>query len=115
MQLAALILNKTEYLEPLLEELLQAGIHGATVLDSTGMMRVLSKNSDDLPMFGALRQLFDPERTSSKTVLMVLEDEQVQVLRKAVKDVTGGLSQPDTGILFALPVLFVDGMGASAQ
>ena len=107
MQVLTLVLNRTECLEELLEALLKSGIHGGTVVDSTGMMRVIDQSGDDLPMFAALRQLFDPER---KTLVMVLDDAQVAVAREVINRVTGGLDQPDTGILFAVPALFVEGM-----
>ena len=109
MQVLTLVLNRTECLEELLEALLKSGIHGGTVVDSTGM-RVIDQSGDDLPMFAALRQLFDPERKSSKTLVMVLDDAQVAVAREVINRVTGGLDQPDTGILFAVPALFVEGM-----
>ncbi|MEG1776204.1 MAG: hypothetical protein RR367_06835 [Clostridia bacterium] len=115
MQVVTLVLNKTECLEELLQALLRSGIHGGTVLESTGMMRVIDQSGDDLPMFGAFRQLFDPERKSSKTLLMVLEDSQVDTVRKVIRQVTGGLDQPDTGILFSVPALFVEGMGAAKK
>jgi hypothetical protein len=110
MQVVTLVLNKTECLEELLEALLESGIHGGTVLESTGMMRVIEQSGDDLPMFSTFRQLFDPERKSSKTLVMVLNDEEVQVARRVIERVTGGLDKPDTGILFAVPALFVEGM-----
>lgn len=110
MQVLMLVLNKTECLEELLEALLASGIHGGTVLDSTGMMRVIDQSGDDLPMFSAFRQLFDPERRSSKTLMMVLSEEEVNTARAVINRVTGGLDKPDTGILFAMPALFVEGM-----
>lgn len=110
MQVVTLVLNKTECLNELLEELLAGGIHGGTVLESTGMMRVIEQSGDDLPMFSTFRQLFDPERKSSKTIVMVLEDAEVDVARRVIQKVTGGLDKPDTGILFAIPALFVEGM-----
>ena len=115
MQVVTLVLNKTEYLEALLEALLNNGIQGCTVLNSTGMMRVIEQSGDDMPMFGAFRHLFDPERRSSKTLVMVLEDDEVAVARRVIETVTGGLDKPDTGILFAMPALFVEGMGAKKQ
>ena len=113
MQVVFLVLNKTEALEQLLESLLESGIHGGTVLDSTGMMRVLDQNNDDQPMFSALRQLFNPERKSSKTLMMLLEDDQVNVARKVINEVTGGLDKPDTGVMFGMPVMFAEGMQTS--
>ena len=102
-------------LETLLERLLESGIHGCTVLDSMGMMRVIDKSGDDLPMFGALRQLFDPARESSKTLMMVLAEDEVHKAKLVVRQVVGGLDHPDTGIMFAVPALFVEGLGANQQ
>ena len=115
MQVVTLILNRTECLEALLEALLENHISGATILESTGMMRMLDAHADDMPMFGMMRALFDPERKSSKTVFMVLRDEQVETVRKLVDRVTGGLNRPDTGILFSVPTLFVDGLGGASK
>lgn len=111
MQLYVLVLNKTELLEPLFEAMLEKGISGATVLDSTGMMRVLSDDENvDLPMLGLFRHVFSPERRASKTVFIVLPDEKVTVLSELIDQVTGGLDQPDTGIAFAMPVSFLKGL-----
>lgn len=115
MQVMFLVLNRTECLEELLEALLQKGIHGGTVLESTGMMRVIDQSGDDLPMFGAFCQLFDPARRTSKTLMMVLEDSEVEPVREVVNNVLGGLDKPDTGILFTVPALTVEGMGASRK
>lgn len=111
MQVFFLILSKTECLEPLLEKLLESGVQGATILESKGMMRVLDQSGDDAPMFGALRHLFDPERRDSKTLMLLLPDDQVEKVRALINQVTGGLNHPDTGVMFAVPALFVEGMG----
>lgn len=52
MQVLFLVLNRTEYLETLLERLLESGIHGCTVLDSMGMMRVIDKSGMTCPCSG---------------------------------------------------------------
>ena len=46
---------------------------------------------------------------------MVLEDAEVEIARRVIGKVTGGLDKPDTGILFAMPALFVEGLGAGGQ
>ncbi len=115
MQLYVLVLNKTEYLEPLFKAMLENGINGATVLDSTGMMRVLSDDENvDLPMLGLFRHIYAPERRASKTVFIVLPDEQVPKLSDLIDRVTGGLDKPDTGIAFAMPVSFLKGLNKKA-
>lgn len=110
MQVFFLVLNRTECLQSLLQKMLANDVHGATLLESTGMMQVLGQSAEDGPMFGTLRQLFDPTRKSSKTLMIVLEDAQVATVRALVNEVTGGLDKPDTGIMFSIPVLFAEGM-----
>ena len=109
MQVFVFVLNRTEYLEPLMQQFSDHGLKGATVLDSRGMARILI-NADEMPMFSGLRALLEPERKSSKTIFCVMEDEQVQTARDIVNHVTGGLDHPDSGIMFALPVTFVEGL-----
>lgn len=105
MQVFVLVLNREEFLEPLLEEMLKQNIGGATILESTGMMRVLDgdHNIDDLPVLGVLRHLCNPERKRSKTIFTLLKSEQIPQMIEIINKVTGGLDKPDTGICFALP------------
>lgn len=109
MKLMVFILNKVEELEPLLSSFAEHGIGGATILHSTGMARALA-NSEDESIFGSLRALLDPEREASKTILTVLNDDQVQTALDVIEEIIGDLSAPDTGIVFTLPVDFIKGM-----
>ncbi len=108
MQAFVLVLNRLEYLDTLLAKMSESGIKSATVLESRGMARILM--DDDMPMFGALRSLLNPERRESRTIFAVLRDEQVDVMRRLVNEVTGGLNTPDSGIMFSTPVLFAEGL-----
>jgi len=110
MKFLLIVLNKVELLETLLEKFMQNGIHGATIINSTGMIKELSKNNEDFPMFGSLRYLIDPDRKESKTIFMVLKDEQVEEAKKIVRQVLGDLSQPNTAVIFTLPVLTAEGV-----
>lgn len=113
MLLYVLVLSKIQLLEPLFERMMEKGIRGATVLESTGMMRVLSDDENaNLPMYGILRQLYSPERQQSRTVFVVLREEQLPVLETLVDEVTGGLDHPDTGIAFAVPLTYLKGYDA---
>ena len=109
MQVFVFVLNRTEHLEHLLQEFTDHGLKGATVLDSRGMARILH-TEDEMPIFYGLRAILEPERRSSKTIFCVMEDSQVEIARKIVNDVTGGLDHPDSGIMFALPVTFTEGL-----
>lgn len=109
MQVFMFVLNRTEHLEHLLQTFTERGLRGATVLDSKGMARILH-SEEEMPLFYGLRSMVAPERRSSKTIFMVLKDEQVEIARQAVNDVTGGLDTPDSGIMFAMPLTFVEGL-----
>ncbi|MEG0691791.1 MAG: hypothetical protein RR444_01790 [Oscillospiraceae bacterium] len=110
MQAVVLVLNKVELLEKLLGTLAESGVKGGTIIESTGMARALG-DSEDFNILGSLRMLLEPMREESKTIFFVVKDEQVNLVRKIIDDVVGGLHNPDTGIVFGINLNFVDGIG----
>ena len=110
MQLLVLVLNKIELLEELLAQLSIGGIRGATILHSTGMATTLAHAEEEVPMFRTLTKILNPDREESRTILMVLKKEQAAAAKKIIDDVTGGISKPNTGILFSVPIDSVEGM-----
>ncbi len=111
MKLLILILNKVELLDELLEELGQAKIGGATILQSRGMAQELCHNAmEDSSFLGSLRLLLDPDREQNTTVMTVVRDEQVPLAVEIIERVVGDLSRPDTGVVFTVPVDFTKGM-----
>ena len=110
MQFLLLVLNKVEVLETLLEKLMEKGICGATILNSTGMVRELAKSNEDFPIFGSLRAFINPERKESKTIFMVLNEDKVDEVKNIIRQVVGDLSRPDSAVLFTLPVLSAEGV-----
>lgn len=111
MQLLVLILKKVEVMNELLKGLVKAGVKGATILEGTGMAEALV-DMEDLPLFGVLRRILaDEEREASKVMMIVLKDEQVKATRDVIKEVIGDLSVPNTGIMFSIPITFVEGLG----
>ena len=116
MFLYVLVLNQVNLLERLFERMMEKGIRGATVLDSTGMMRVLSDDENaNFPMYGLLRHVYSPERKQSRTIFVVLKEDQMPVMEAVVDEVTGGLNQPDTGIAFAVPLTYQKGLTENAR
>ncbi len=108
MKLFVLVLNKTEYLNNILEGFLSIGIHGATVIDSTGMGQTLASCTGSI--FGGLRHLFEDCRVHNVTIFSVLEEEKVAEARKVVNKVVGDIKNPGTGIIFTIPLDFVSGL-----
>lgn len=110
MQLLILILKRVELMQRLLKELAEKGIHGGTIIDAHGMGESLA-NMEDLPMFGALRQILsNEEKESTKLLLFVVRDDQVVPTTQEIKAVIGDLSKPNTGILFTLPIYYCEGL-----
>ncbi len=103
------VLNDSTLLPKLLKELNSLNINGGTIFQSNGMGRELAKDGD-YKITGFLRSLLNPELTSTNTLLFVLEEERIPTLLTGIKNVVGDLSKPNTGILFSIPVDFVEGL-----
>lgn len=111
MQLLILILKKSELMENILQELAKADVKGGTVIEGTGMANALV-NMEDLPMFGMLRHMIsDQEKEVCKVMMFVLQKEQEITARKIIKDIVGNIYEPNTGIMFSLPINNVEGFG----
>lgn len=108
MKLLVLILNKTEALEYLLEGLSAAGIGGATILPSSGMAMTLSKMNSSF-LSSSIRSMFSGDEDDNKTIISVISDDQLDIARRVIYNTVGDLSHPNTGILFTIPLDFVEG------
>ena len=110
MQLVVCVLNKTSALEHILRELSEIGVKGATVLNSKGMAHILSEN-EELKFMESIVKLLNPENSESKTLFVVAPDEKTEEIVSVIDKCTGGLNNPDTGVVFTLPVLKTWGLG----
>ena len=112
MNLLTVILKKAERVTEICKELAEEGIHGGTIIDGTGMASVIEK-MDDLPIFGMLKSILadDDDNEVVKVMLFVMSDEEMEKSKKIIHN-TVGLDEPNTGIMFAVPVTFVEGLGA---
>ena len=110
MNLLVLILKRADLVNEICRDLAEEGVHGGTILDGMGMASVIDK-MDDLPLFGMLKTLLADDDEGVKVMLFVMSDEELAKARETIKKVVG-LDEPNTGIMFALPVSFVEGLGA---
>jgi len=111
MYLLVQVLEQTQHLSGILEGFARIGIQGSTVLDSTGMGRVLMKTSASMPVMEQINKVLKDLETSNKIVLTVIREKVV--LEKAVKVIRsfcGDLNEPGKGILFAFPLELVEGL-----
>ena len=93
MQLLFFVLNRSEMLDDILTSFADHDIHVATILDSKGM-----------------RAFLKPERENSNLIIAAVNDDHVENAVKAIEDVIGDLSKPDTGVVFTVPISYVKGL-----
>ena len=107
MKLLVIILNEENYLDDVLSSMVEVGITGATVIDSTRITDVLAR---DIPIFAGLRQMRESGRTYNKVILGLLEEEgMLKDLIVLLKEQEMDFDQPGVGALFTLPVEDVHG------
>ena len=104
-----IVLNKVECLEELANELMMRGISGGTIIDSYGMARAFGVH-EEAPLFTVLKDILDIGTDGSKTIIMIAEESQIKTISEAVNKVTGGLQNPNTGIMFCTPVVYIEGL-----
>ena len=109
MKLVVFVLNREELLDEVLEAYVEAGVPGATILDSEGMGRFLTY---EVPLFAGFREFMKGNKPYNKTILSVVRsDETVRRLEQILERICGDLDAPGTGILFTLPVDHARGLG----
>lgn len=91
----------------------EAGVSGATILDSIGMRHVLEHvQRDDLPLMPSLRSLLETEEYRHRTMLSVVPDDlDLDDLIRRTEAIVGDFDRADSGFLFVVPVLQVRGLG----
>ena len=100
MWLMVYILHEDRYLTEVLEELLEIGVTGASILDSVGMLHFLSQ---EIPIFAGFRSLLKGTKPYNKIILSVIQDKKT--LKHALTTIdrtVGGLSKGKRGILFSV-------------
>lgn len=111
MKLLFFVLNKTEKRDEVLTEFARREINGATVVESIGMARLLSRKRDDgeIPFLASLRQYLSPDGDANLVIFTVIEDSQLNDAVDAIETVVGDLSTQDTGVVFSVPIDFSKG------
>lgn len=105
MEAVVFVLNDMDLLDEVLRAWEGIGVHGVTVLRSSGLGRITNAMCrDDAPLFPSLREVLEQDEQHHWTLLSVLEPQLVDPLIAATEQITGPLSEPNTGMLFTLPV-----------
>lgn len=115
MYLLVNVLEQPEHLVSILEGFAKIGIKGSTAMNSTGMGRVLMKAGAEGPAMEEINRMIANGKSTNKTIFTVIKEKEI--LDKAigiVKSFCGDLCEPGKGILFVVPLSFVDGLPEDA-
>lgn len=101
-----LVLDNPALLNDVLEAWTDIGVRGVTIIESTGVHRVRSRTSaQDAPFMLGFSRLLRTDQVGHNTLFAVVPSmEIVEQLVEATETIVGDLSQPNTGVLFAVPV-----------
>jgi len=101
-ELVVCVLNEPGFLDDVLAAFLEAGITTATVIESQGMSRLMSR---DMPIFASFRHLLTGSSPYTYTIIAPVEEHQITLeLIALVRDVLSAAPEEDRGFLFALPL-----------
>ena len=103
MELLIVFINDEHYLDELLSGFVELDVRHVAQFDSEGLVQSLAA---DVPIFAGLRQLFEQqERTPSRTILALLEEEETfDRLARLFKELDINFADPDVGCMFTVPV-----------
>ena len=115
MYLLVMVLDDTSRLNQVLQAWEASGVRGVTILESTGLARTLERHHAR-GAYAGFSQVFGGGRVGHNTLFAVIDDVSVaESVAARVNTLLGGLDQPNTGILFVVPVLSAWGTGGAGQ
>lgn len=108
--LLIMVLDDSNRLNEVLEAWNAAGIQGITILESTGLNRVLPRHAAQ-PMFAGFGQVFGGGRVGHHTLFAIIDSlDLAEAAVTATEAVIGPLSNPHTGVVCVTPVVKVWGL-----
>ena len=110
MYLLVSIIKQTQPLSDIVAGFANTGITGSTVINGTGMGRVLMQTKATLQLSDQINKVITDLESSNNIILTVIKDkETLDQAIEIVKSFCGDLCEPGKGILFALPLEVVEG------
>lgn len=106
MFLIVLVVNDPYRCKDLLRNWKDAGVPGATIIESLGLERALKGIiRDNVPLLPSIEDIEITEESRNRTIFSVVPDQDtVDRVRAATEACLGSLEQDDTGFLFVVPV-----------
>lgn len=115
MYMLIMVLDDVSHLNEVLAAWEGAGARGVTILESTGLHRVMLRHRPEAAYAGFGR-LFGSSYVGHNTLFAVVNSmEVVEAAVAAAEGIIGDLNNPHTGIVFALPVTRAWGLGSAGN
>jgi len=110
--LVVLVVDNPDNVSEILQAWDEAGAPGVTILDSYGIGRLKQIGlRDDLPLMPSLSDLLGEREEHHSTLFSLVKDETlVDQMVEIAQSVIGDLEEPNTGLLFVLPVVRAYGL-----
>jgi hypothetical protein len=94
----------------------QAGLRGATIVESTGINRLKRARQVGAPFMSGINRLMSSDEEGHYTIFTIVQNEQmVNECIAASERVVGDLNLPNTGVLAAWPLSMVRGVPDQEQ
>ncbi len=101
MNFLVIILNKEEYFEKITSLLAEAGIGGATIINSECIGHYLAY---EVPIFAGLRQLVGEGKATNKTILAALDSDKVFIkFKELLVEEDIDFTKPGVGAIVVIP------------
>lgn len=112
MHLVVLVVNDPYHCKNLLAAWRDAGVPGATMIESLGLHRALKRMvRDDVPLFPSLDDIEARDENRNRTIFSVVpDDETIKRISKVTQEIIGSFEDNDTGFMFVVPVSQVFGL-----
>jgi nitrogen regulatory protein PII len=106
MYLIVLVVNDPYQCNDLLKAWEEAGVPGATVIDSLGLQNALKHPArDNIPLMPNLEALELEEEDRNRTMFSVVQDKKtVKLVREATEQLLGPLQEHESGFMFVVAV-----------
>ena len=105
MKLVVVILYLDEYLYQILEFFIQAGIDGATILESEGMGGYIS----NIPVFADFIGFLKENKNRSRTILALVPEARTAEIIDGIEEITGDLDKKEGAMIITLDASFYKG------
>lgn len=115
MQMIMLVLDDPDLLDEVMGSWRSAGVTGATILESMGAYRRETEHVRGRYLFG-MPGLAETAGRAQYTMFAIVPDRRIAELAlQATEEITGDLTQPDTGVFAAWELSVAKGLPDSAR